>query len=83
MKVYVVTTLSSGEIRLSFDSQSVFANYEDAVTELRKQYQSLQSYEDYGEFTQNEYDVTYYSIILEEDDCDTIYEGYIEEREVE
>lgn len=83
MKVYIVTELSSGEERLSFDSQSVFLKRSDAIKELKRIYKIIKSYCKYGEVIQDEYDITTYSVILEDDDGDTIYEGYIIEKEVE
>lgn len=84
MKVYVMTEISSGEVRLSLDTSKVFNTRENAITALKTSYnQLLENISDYGEITQNEYDITHYSVILEEDDGDTIYEGYIHELEVE
>ena len=85
MKVYVMTEISSGEVRLSLDTTKVFNTRENAIMALKMSYdQLLENISDYGEITQNEYDITYYSVILfEEDDGDTIYEGYIREIEVE
>ena len=82
MKVYEVIELSSGEERLSLDSSSIFANRDDAIKELKQIYKKIKSYSKFCEVTQDEYDITYYSVILEDDCEDTIYEGYIQEQEV-
>lgn len=82
-KVYVLTEISSGEVRLEFDDQLVFLKLADAQKELAKRFrEKLKELKPYGEITQQELDVNEYSIILEEDYEDSIYEGYIKELEV-
>lgn len=84
-KVYVLTEMSSGEVcRLSLDETRVFAARIDAIEKLAMDYNKLvKDISGYGEITQNVYDGIYYSVILEEDDGCTIYEGCIQELDVE
>ena len=88
MKIYVLTELSSGDgynaERLGFDSQKVFTEKAKAAKELEKLYKKIQKYDgNYGEIVDEEYKAgNYYSIELEEEGGDTIYEAYIKEYEV-
>ena len=84
-KVYVLTEMSSGEdCRLSLDQTRVFTTRKVATEKLAMDYNKLiKDISGYGEITQNVYDGIYYSVILEEDDGDTIYEGSIQELDVE
>ena len=84
-KVYVLTEMSSGEeCRLSLDQTRVFTTWKDVVEKLAMDYNKLiKDISGYGEITQDVYDGTYYSVILEEDDSCTIYEGCIQELDVE
>jgi len=83
MKVYVLTEISSGEVRIELDRQTIFKNLREAVDTLEKDYKRiLKEIKGYGEITQSAFDLNYYSIILEADCEDTIYEGYVRELEI-
>ena len=85
MKVYTVIEISSSDdIKASLDTTKAFLSYEDARKMLQSNYTALiDVLNTYGEVIQKELYESYYSILLEEDDCSTVYEGYIKELEVE
>lgn len=85
MKVYTVIEISSSDdVKASLDTTKAFSSYEDARKMLQNSYVDLTNGLDaYGEVVQKELYGNYYSVTLEEDDCSTIYEGYIRELEVE
>ena len=82
MKVYVLVENSCGEVRNSLDNVEVFNSKEKAQEALEKRYKELLEDVSGYEFDQNEFDVNYYSVIIQDDDW-TIYEGCILEKEVQ
>jgi len=82
--VYVLTELSSGDVRLEIDNLEVFTNREDAESKLKASYKDLiKSLKGYGEITEKDIDNDHYSILFEDYDGDTLYEGTILEKEIQ
>ena len=83
MRVYVVIAISSGEVPAGFDQLQVFGHKQDALQALKEDHnQLLEEIEGYGKITEDDYGEEYYTVVLEEDDCTTTYEGRIFLKEV-
>ena len=83
MRVYVVVAISSGEVPAGFDQLQVFGHKQDALKALKKDHdQLIEEIEDYGEITEDDYGEEYYTVVLEEEDCTTTYEGRVFLKEV-
>lgn len=83
MEIFVLIEQSSGEERLSLDNVAAFTSFEMASKALKESHDNIiTDIMDYGDITQDELDTDYYSVILEENDFETIYEGHIKILEV-
>ena len=83
MKVYVLVEASAGEEPVGFDNLQLFTSPNKAQKALKKRYKDVRdSIIDYGTITDDDFGEGYYTLVLEEDDCTTTFEGRIFEKEL-
>ena len=80
-KLYIVSTLSSGEVRAELDRQKVFTNKEKANLFFKECYQDLIKMVKGYEILENENRKDYFHIQID-DDQGTVYVGEMRETEV-
>ena len=82
-KVHVVLYISTGEVPVEFDQLTVFAHEKDAKAELKRIYAGLtKDLSKYGEITEDDFGKDYFTVVLEDDENTTTYEGRIFAKEV-